>query len=254
MGKFKILFIILLLFSTNMKAQQNRIVPKSGTIVFVKQEIIIDKDLYLKSSKDIIPKAKKAMEKQLFLERLTDGIKTDTIALKAEIDKVSQLYEIMLPMMIDEPKEIIKFHHKFKGDTIINYISKEYENYINKKFINQVSNMITNENKEYVNVEVNEIIKLTEFKKVIKIINGLKCFKVIYSFNYQNEASTFDFFSEVITNIRELWVTEEIKCNYHPIINEKVILEKYYPLEILEYSNEIKGFKTTYSIEKLDLK
>lgn len=242
--------ILFLLTSCCVFSQHKIIVPKSGTIVFIKEEIITDKDLYLKSSKELLPKAKKAMEKELFFERLSDGIKTDTIILKTEVEKMSQLYEMMLPMMVEESKEIIKFHLEFKGDTIINYTSKENKSYFIKK-INQVSGLIINENKEYVDIEENQIIKLTELKKDTKIINGLNCFKVIYSFNYGNKKSAFDFFSEVITNIRELWVTEEIKCNYHPIINEKMILEKYYPLEILEYSNEIEGFKTTYTIERL---
>ena len=55
-------------------------------------------------------------------------------------------------------------------------------------------------------------------------------------------------------NNRELWVTEEIKCNYHPVINDIEILEKYYPLEIIEYSNDIKGVLTSYKIETLELK
>jgi hypothetical protein len=62
-----------------------------------------------------------------------------------------------------------------------------------------------------------------------------------------------NFVANVTSNIRELWVTQEIKCNYHPVINEEEILNKYYPLEIIEYSDEIKGQKTTYKIESLDI-
>jgi hypothetical protein len=250
----KMKYIILFLLTSCCVFSQNKtIVPKTGTIVFVKEEIVMDKDLYLKSWKESIPKVKKAMEKQLVYERLIEGKKTDTILLKKEVDKISQAYEMMLPMIVDEPKENIKFHHEFKGDTIIAYNSKDNISNYNQKLINQISGSITNENNDNVKIHENQIIKLTEFKKETKIINGLKCFKVVYSFNHGDQESTFDFFSEVVTNIRELWVTQEIKCNYHPVINEKEILEKYYPLEILEYSNEIKGFKTTYTIEKFSL-
>ncbi len=249
----KKILVLFLLISCCVLSQNKAIVPKSGTIVFVKEETVLDKDLYLKSQKELIPKMKKALTKQLFYERLAEGKRTDTIVLKTEVDKVVLIYEMMLPSEIDEPKENIKFHHEFKGDTIITYNSKNNESNYNQKLINQVSGLITNDDNEYVDLEENQIINLTEFKKETKIINGLTCFKVVYSFNHVNEESGFDFLSEVVSNIRELWVTQELKCNYHPVINEKEILEKYYPLEISEYSEEIKGYKTTYTIEKFSL-
>ncbi len=246
--------ILFLLTSCCVFSQNKTIVPKSGTIAFVKEEIVTDKNLYLKSFKELMPKVKKAMAKQLVYERLADGKKTDTIVLKNEINKMSQAYEMLIPMIVNEPKEKIKFHHEFTGNTIIEYNSKDDNSNYNQKMINQLSGSITNENNEPVEINENEIIKLTEFKNETKIINGLKCFKVVYSFNHGNQESTFDFLSEIETNIRELWVTQEIKCSYHPVINEKEILAKYYPLEILEHSDEIKGFKTTYTLESINLK
>ncbi|MBP6039165.1 MAG: hypothetical protein KA523_03085, partial [Flavobacterium sp.] len=106
-------------------------------------------------------------------------------------------------------------------------------------------------NNEYFEFDKNEIIKLTEYKNETKLINNYKCFKVIYSFNTKENSFDFNNFS---MNNRELWVTEEIRCNYHPVINEIEILDKYYPLEVIEYSNEIKGTITTYKIETLKLK
>ena len=111
--------------------------------------------------------------------------------------------------------------------------------------------MITDESNQYVEIEENEIIKLIEHKNETKLINGYACFKVVYS--YKEPASEFDFFENVITNTRELWVTEGIKCNYHPLINESEILEKYYPLEIIEYSDDLKGFRTTYKVATIKI-
>lgn len=252
MVKFKIYLIVFLLTSFSFNAQNKTIVPKTGTIVFDKKEIIFDKELYLTSYKELMPKMKKAMKKQLYLERLTDGKKTDTIQLKLEVEKIAQNLEMFLPMLIEEPKEEIKFYHEFKNDTIIQYNTFD-GNHQNEKIINKILGTITNEFGEYVENNEAEIIKLTEFRKETKMINGYKCFKVIYNYN-EPEVSDFDFLSSVVTHTREVWVTEAIKCNYHPLVHEKLILDKYYPLEITEYSDEIKGAKTIYSQKELLLK
>ncbi len=245
-------FISLLIFSNILFSQNKTIVPKSGTIVFIKEEKVLDKDLYLKSYKELMPKIKKAMEQQIYLERLTDGKKTDTIQLKKETEKSAQNFEMMLPFIIEEGTEVIKFHHEFNGDTIKKYntINGEYRN---EKTINQISGIITNEFNEHVEIKEDEIIKLTEFKIETKLINGFNCYKVVCIYN-ESQKDDFDFLSNITTNIRELWVTEEINCKYHPVINEKEILEKYYPLEIREYSNEIKGFETNYKLDLITFK
>ena len=48
--------ILLLIVSTSIFSQNKTIVPVSGTIVFVKEKRVIDKDLYLKSWKEFMPK------------------------------------------------------------------------------------------------------------------------------------------------------------------------------------------------------
>ncbi|VXC11271.1 conserved hypothetical protein [Flavobacterium sp. 9AF] len=51
-----------------------------------------------------------------------------------------------------------------------------------------------------------------------------------------------------------MWVTTQIKCNYHPVINEKDILIKYYPLEIVESFEGLEGQITTYTLDKISIK
>ena len=53
---------------------------------------------------------------------------------------------------------------------------------------------------------------------------------------------------------RELWVTNQIRCNFHPVINEKDILIKYYPLEIVESFEGLEGQITTYTLDKISIK
>ena len=241
-----------MLFSNAIFSQNKTIVPKSGSIVFIKEEKVLDKDLYLKSYKELMPKMKEAIAKEVLYERLIDGKKTDTIQLKEVAEKFAKNFELMLQFIVEQEKEEIKFHHEFNGDTINKYFSKNGEIY-KETTLNKITGIETNEFNEYVENEEDEIIKLTEFKNETKLINGFNCYKVIYNYKEQ-KVSDFDFLSEVTTNIRELWVTEKIKCNFHPVINEKEILDKYYPLEILEYSEEIKGFETNYKLDLITIK
>lgn len=245
-------YLILLLFiNNNIFSQNNAIAPRSGAIVFVKEEIIYDKELYVKSFKELMPKMKKAMEKQIVFECLTDGKKVDTTLLKSEVEKTAQNFEMMLPFMLEEDNEKIKFYNEFNKDIITKYYTVDSKLIKNKIIINQTTLEVKDEYDEYVEIEKNEIIKLTEYKNDIREINGFNCFKVIYSYNEPNVE--LDFLANVTSNSRELWVTQEIKCNYHPVINEIEILEKYYPLEIIEYSDDIKGKRTTYKIESLTI-
>ncbi len=246
----KIFIITFLIISKFIFSQNKAIVPITGAIVFVKEENIFDKDLYIKSFKQMMPKMKAKIKEEIFIERLTDGKKTDTILLNLEVEKMTQNFEMMLPYIIEEPSQNIRVHHEFNQDTIKMYYSIDGK--INKRFfINRISYEVKDENNEYFEFDKNEIIKLTEYKNETKLINNYKCFKVIYSFNTKENSFDFNNFS---MNNRELWVTEEIRCNYHPVINEIEILDKYYPLEVIEYSNEIKGTITTYKIETLKLK
>lgn len=215
--------IVLLLFCNAMFSQNKTIVPTFGAIVFVKEENIYDKDLYIKSFKELKPKMKKAMMDEIYIERLTDGKKTDTILLKSEVEKRLEAFEMMLPLIINGSKEEIKFYNEFNKNIITKYQTIDGELINNKIIINKTTSEMKDEYDEYAEIEENEIIKLTEFKNQTKVINGFNCFKVVYSYKASNKE--FDFFSNAISNIREIWVTQDIKCNYHPVINELEILK-----------------------------
>ena len=208
-------------------SQNKTIAPTSGAIVFIKEEKIYDKDLYLKSFKELKPKMKKAMMDEIYIERLTDGKKIDTILLKSEVEKRLEAFEMMLPLIINGSKEEIKFYNEFNKDIITKYYTIDGELIKSKIIINKTTSEIKDEYDEYVEIEENDIIKLTEFRNETRVINGFNCFKVVYSYKASNKE--FDFFTNAISNIREIWVTQDIKCNYHPVINEIEILKKYYP-------------------------
>jgi hypothetical protein len=121
--------------------------------------------------------------------------------------------------------------------------------------INTETNVVKNEYDEYIEIFENEIIEIKEIRDQRKIINDYECFKVIYSFRVGDKNKDNYFINNILMpTSREMWVTERIKYNYHPIISESQILEKYYPLEIIEKNDRIKGLLTTYKLITLNLK
>lgn len=101
----------------------------------------------------------------------------------------------------------------------------------------------------------NVILKISENRKDKKNINGYECFKVVYQYTENKENADEDYliYAGDIQYQREMWVTDKIKASYHPVVFEKSILEKYYPLYILETQSDIKGFERKFILEKINL-
>ncbi|QQV04075.1 MULTISPECIES: hypothetical protein [Chryseobacterium] len=99
------------------------------------------------------------------------------------------------------------------------------------------------------------ILTIVENKKETKKIKGYQCYKVVYEYKEDEKSNDEDFmdFAGNVTYKREMWVTDEIQCLYHPVVFEKSILEKYYPLEIKETDNTIHGFVTKYILQSINL-
>ncbi len=110
-------------------------------------------------------------------------------------------------------------------------------------------------------------ITIKEYRDVKKNIFGYECFKVVITEkkNYMDAIDPFKMFSnseEISQNhqetlryrtIKEIYVTEQIKCLYHPIIKSSNILKKYYPLEIIEKESSIEGSAIRYTLKKIEL-
>ncbi|WP_144283245.1 hypothetical protein [Chryseobacterium echinoideorum] len=99
------------------------------------------------------------------------------------------------------------------------------------------------------------ILNIAENKEETKKINGYQCYKVVYEYKEDEKSNDEDFmdFAGNVIYKREMWVTDEIQCLYHPVVFEKSILEKYYPLEIKETDNTIHGFETKYILQSINL-
>ncbi len=271
MKKYNRIFIVLLFLNTMASAQKKVIVPKNGIISFKMQEIITDTSVYRASNKKMI--------KDIFLandESLKNEMETkDTLQLSQTIEELSKSADFLEEMIFNEPKEnksVVMIYYK---DSINYHWTNDYgvigsENIINTKALPEpqtkfraaIQKLIENnddvysERKEYDYYYSNsKIIEIKENKKEIKKINGFDCFKVIYTFIEDGLDETDDFanFMKKYPQTREIWVTDKIKSFFHPLVREKEIIEKYYPLEIKQYSKEFKGIEYNYTISAFSL-
>lgn len=73
---------------------------------------------------------------------------------------------------------------------------------------------------------IEETFIVTEYRSDIKNIANYECFRVVIE-----GLQKFDLNHEIVTTY-DMYVTEEIKCKYHPVLEAKKFLNQYYPLEI----------------------
>jgi hypothetical protein len=107
--KYILAFIVFINFCYS---QDKVIVPKFGTITFIKQDSISDRDLVVKSFKDLIPEMKEQMKKEVYNERLSKGIETDTTTLNKLVQSTFVNFEFFLPIILEEKDEKKLIHYE----------------------------------------------------------------------------------------------------------------------------------------------
>lgn len=272
MEKYSRIYLILFFLSMVSSAQKKVIVPKNGIISFKMQEIITDTLAYRASNKKMIKDIFLANGKSLKVEMETK----DTLQLNQTIEEFSKSADFFFEeLTFNEPKENKSVVMTYYKDSINYHWTNDYgvigsENIINTKAFPEpqtklkaaIQKLIENneddysERKEYdYYYSNNKIIEIKENKKEIKKINGFDCFKVIYTFIEDGQDETNDFvnFMRKYPQTREIWVTDKIKSLFHPLVREKEIIQKYYPLEIKQYSKEFKGIEYNYTISAFSL-
>lgn len=127
------------------------------------------------------------------------------------------------------------------GDYLVNNIENDTFFWLAK------SDSITKYNRRKSEPIKNNIIDLIEYKNDTKDINGFKCFKV----TFKEEEILDDTF--LVETFYTIYTTDKIKFKKHPVIKNKFVLDKYFPLQIEETPLGIEGAKTFYYLEKLNL-
>ncbi len=254
------ILLITMLITSLCFAQNKAIVPKSGTIVFEREQVILDAAKYKKSIQNLNTLMISKLKNEYFLDRSENGEYIDTLQFNEIIKNIPKIESFTSNINND----IIKIHHVFDNEKI-KFFTTENNNTVNSLEINtkefyenpaeidiQNNLNIKNEAIEYdrdynFKYSKNRIIEIIEHKNERKIINGYDCFKVVYSFKESHDELV------EFVNFREIWVTNKIKTLFHPVIMEKKILEKYYPLQVIEYSNLIEGLITVYKLSSYSI-
>lgn len=231
-----------MLITKNALSQNKTIVPEYGAIVFSCADTIYDKNLYQNSLINLIPKLKEEMKNELLSEGIVLISSSDSLLFEKEIEKAANNFVYMMSSSKKEDVKNKKICLEFNKEIITKYhIINEIP--VSKITINTVTGEALNDIGKNITLHKSQIISLEEYKDETKTINGYKCYKVVYRFIEPENFLNF------LANTREIWVTETIKCKYHPLINDVEILKKYYPLEIVEYTDELKGMLTSYKVQ-----
>ncbi|TKC13137.1 hypothetical protein FA048_05860 [Pedobacter polaris] len=236
-------------------AQQKKIIPKKGEVVFTSENIILDEVLFNATMKGIQQKMINHLRAKLELE---GNQKIDTTLLQQFIST-----NIMADYMVQQKHK--NSHHVYENrfiksfesadETIphsFSYINQDSSNYVRRQVLDGDTSETEATAFEY---QKNRDITIKEFKQEQKIINGFKCFKVTYQ--YKEDFDGDEELGAILTtneySTTEFWVTTDIQSLFHPVCRIKEILVKYYPLEISQQSSLAKGFKIIHRLKNITL-
>ncbi|WP_298511124.1 hypothetical protein [uncultured Kordia sp.] len=220
-----IVFCILFLATSLCVYSQDQ--SKLGMIVFESSRYTAN--MHLAPSEQEIKEERGKLKK--FVEENIDSKKTDAFINpipKAEIlaygDSLKCIYTLEIYKDVYDSKVSCEY---FKKSDIENYkqINREtLELNTVKRYVN--TNKYTIFSKRKIDqFSISDTYRITEHRDDVKIILGYKCFKIVLEKKSPKNAHLD------VYNI-EMFVTEDIKLNYSPIIKYKDILNKYYPLQV----------------------
>lgn len=242
-----------------------RFYPKKGELSFVKENVIKDKDVYQKSLDSFKNVVGEALKRQVIKEREMQNIPYDSTILNQLVEFSKASLERML-FQNDSNIARGKMTYRFQDSIIISDNSSSYPIHKDYTIINRKkgtyyklskddSITVYKKNTRYYYKNENNIT-IKEYPNITKNIKGFECFRVLVTVpeNVENSDEEFMRLFENAKTTYDLYVTDKIKCVYHPFFKYKSILEKYYPLEIIEKSLPVKAFETQYKLTKFTIR
>lgn len=224
---------------------------KFKTISFIQKDSITNLEEFKKGEKEAIDKLENKMNP--FVDGLVESL-GGTIS-KKDIEQNKQYSDSLVNSL--SQKELDKYSKVFHYQYIDKAIWKRWETKKDDEILTYPVFTDFTKGKEYYKYPYDGIeeypyifekikdLKIQEFRKEKKKIQGIECFKIRCLYSQITEYEKFDevsSFPDEIDHIEsEIWVTENIKSTYHPAFKVKEILEKYYPLEIIEKNSEAPG-------------
>jgi hypothetical protein len=278
----KIIFLILQFnfFASLIYAQNIAIDPKKGKMVFTEQIVVVNEhklDSSLQLKKPVIIDLFRDMTFDLHRQK---GLEIDSSAINHNLETNFMPY---IDLAIDPRKTFnqLRKHIYVFEDSIIKYQeqnsilepSNEIEviNRSNGKLTNYTledSIMTLNTFKFSIPIkQSNKNIQIHEYRNIRKNILGYDCFKVVItrSEDYFKKLEFMELdispdlktkYKDILEPISEeiLYVTEQIKCKFHPTTNLSEVLDNYYPLEISSKDGVLEGTEKRVVLKEISLK
>jgi len=243
------------------------------------KEILKDKPIEIKevvfkksttNDKDVLSKSMKDFNEKFIVElknSITEEIKEQNQDINLEemnqkIDSLNPFLEMMSSEMFISNNEFN--HFKFQDSLIVSYVT------INNKIDGDYRIINTNKSTFHYLAKIDSTtayynntpykykndkeLTINEFRNEKKIIHDIECFKILVIAQDNVDDEKMPEFLRNLTTEYTMYVTDRIKCSFHPIVWYKIILDKYYPLEIEESNKVLKGSVIKYELEKLVLK
>jgi len=229
---------------------QNKEVSFNGKITFRILDKVTDAQEFDKSLKDIITK----FDSVLSLSKIDDGFRTFNIpTLRLLLDPRESNNIIPVRTNYQFNDSTIRIQSSRLGSTLetIKLINAQRETYniISTKGLKKIK-----ENEIY-HIDNSSDFTIIEFRDSLKTISGYKCFKVLMKENYDIKFDNISI-SDILPKsfkYTEMYVTDKIQSLYHPIINNRGILKRYYPLELRIWSDILKGKETLLLTEEIKI-
>ncbi|UPQ80066.1 hypothetical protein M0M57_04340 [Flavobacterium azooxidireducens] len=260
--KLLFLFLLTILFSfCNAKKEVSKYKPIEIKEIVFKKSTTNDKDLLSKSMKDFNEKLIVELKNSITEEIKEQNQDSNLEEINQKIDSLNPFLEMVSSELFISNNEFN--HFRFQDSLIVSYVTinnKIHGDYriINRNkntfhYLAKIDSTTTYYNYTPYKYRDEKGLIINEFRNEKKIIQGIECFKIVVRAqdDIGNEEMP-DFFQNLTTEYT-MYVTERIKCSFHPVVWYKIILDKYYPLEIEESNEVLKGSVIKYELEKLVL-
>jgi len=246
--KFKLLYFIIL--PTIVLSQEKKTSNFVGEIIFNIKTEITDESVFNMSKNELFTKVDSIINKRDGVSSWT-GSNIPNLQLLFDPRASNNLVPVKLKYHFYDTIikiQAFKFNEITKTTKVINTAIETYD------LISSKNHTILRENLKY-NFNSNKDAKIQVFRDSIKRIQSIDCFKVLV---IEKESRSFDNinFQDLNHNnyiYTEMYVTESIQSIYHPLIVDKEILNKFYPLELKKYSDLLKGVEVNLSISYFGL-
>lgn len=260
-------------------AQSHFFVPKKGKVIFKEETVVVNhqkldsslvskKPLLLSMMRDFTFEMAKTTGEKIEAVKIDSAIE---VSIKPALDFMldprkritpAKLYSYVFEDSIIKEQILNSPLDKNKEITVINRSDGKLSFYTLEDSVLVKNNVVAGITIK----ESNKNLNITEYRDVRKNILSYDCFKIVVTKNGSplTNLTLFDTdvspefkekHKEVLEPISEIvfFVTEKIRCKYHPLTNLSEVLDKYYPLEIITKDGLIQGFEKRGILQEISV-